>query len=144
MTSVSPPAQARASVGVVLVDPHTKVRAVLEDVLAAEAGITVIAAVATFDEALVVFRRLRPRVALVDVGALGERGLTGLSELHAARPHTAILAMGVVADPALDRAAVRHGAVGRVLKDTPAPELAAAVRVAAGRARALRLVPPEA
>ena len=133
-----------SSVDVLLVDPHAPLRAALEAVLAAEAGIAVIAAVGTFDEALAALRNHRPHVALVDVGALGDRGLEGLAALCAARPLTAILAMGVIDDPAFERAAMRHGAVGRVLKDTAAAELAGAVRTAARRATRLRLAPPEA
>jgi two-component system, NarL family, response regulator NreC len=131
-----------ASVDVLLVDAHIPLRATLEAVLAAEAGIAVVAAVGTFDEAFAALHSRRPHVALVDVGALGHRGLEGLADLLAARPLTAILAMGVIDDPAFDRAAVRHGAVGWVLKDTAAPELAAAVRMAARRTKRLTLVPP--
>jgi DNA-binding NarL/FixJ family response regulator len=131
-------------VTVVIVDPHTKLRAALVAVLAADAGITVIGAVGTFDEALAVVRLRRPRVALVDIAALGHRGVAGLAELRAARSRTAILVMGVVDDPALEHAAIRYGAVGRVLKDMTGAELAAAVRNAARRPPRLRIVPPEA
>ena len=131
-------------VAVVVVDPHAKLRAALEAVLAAEAGIVVLAAVGTFDDAVAALRVHRPQVALVDIAALGHRGLAGLAELRAVRAQTAILAMGVVDDPAFERAAMRHGAVGRVLKDRPAAELAAAVRAAARSAPRLRIVRPDA
>ena len=143
MTSATHAAEGSA-VEVLVVDPHAPLRAALAAVLAAEAGITVIAAVGTFDEALAALRTRRPHVALVDIGALGGRGLEGLAALRAARPLTAILAMGVIDDPAFDRAAVRHGAVGRVLKDTAPAELAGAVRSAARHATRLRLAPPQA
>ena len=81
---------------------------------------------------------------MVDIAALGHRGLAGLAELRAARSQTAILAMGIVDDPALAHAAIRHGAVGRVLKDMPAAELAAAIRAAARSAPRLRIVRPDA
>jgi hypothetical protein len=51
--------------------------------------------------------------------------------------------MAVVDDAALERAAARHRAVGHVVKDTPAAELASAVRIAARRATHLRIVRPE-
>lgn len=133
-----------SSVDVLLVDPHAPLRAALEAVLAGEAGITVIAAVGTFDEAFAALRNHRPHVALVDLGALGYRGLDGLAQLCAARPLTAILAMDVIDDPAFEHAAVRHGAVGRVMKDTAPAELTGAIRTAARRATRLRLAPPEA
>jgi len=144
VTSTSGESGIPSPVGVVLVDPHIKVRHALEAVLAAEAGITVMAAVATFDEALAALRLRRPQVAMVDIAALGPRGLAGLAELRAARSQTAILAMGIVDDPALAHAVTRHGAVGRVLKDMPAAELAAAIRAAARSAPRLRIVRPDA
>ncbi|MEA2287343.1 MAG: hypothetical protein QOJ21_3386 [Solirubrobacteraceae bacterium] len=39
--------------------------------------------------------------------------------------------------------ALAHGAVGHVVKDTPAAELASTVRIAARRATHLRIVRPE-
>ena len=144
MTSTSGESGSPAPISVLLVDPHTKVRGALEAVLAAEAGITVMAAVATFDDAVAALRLRRPHVAMVDIAALGHRGLAGLAELRAARSQTAILAMGIVDDPALAHAAIRHGAVGRVLKDMPAAELAAAIRAAARSAPHLRIVRPDA
>ena len=131
-------------VGVLIVDPHTKLRAALEAALAVRGDIAVVAAVGAFDEALVAVRLRRPHVALVDVTAFGHRGMAGLAELRDAWPLTAILVMGIVDDPSLERAAIRYGAVGRILKDMPAAELAAAVRAAAGRAPRLRIVPPDA
>ena len=72
------------------------------------------AAVATFDEALAALRLRRPQVAMVDIAALGPRGLAGLAELRAARSQTAILAMGIVDDPALAHAvdSARRGRPG--------------------------------
>jgi DNA-binding NarL/FixJ family response regulator len=67
-----------------------------------------------------------------------------LGDLRAARAGMAIIAMGVVDNEALRHAAVRHGAVDRVLKDAPAAELARAIRNAAARGPHLCVVPPEA
>jgi two-component system response regulator DesR len=117
-------------------------RAALAAALAHEPGVSVIATVGGFDEALATIRLRRPDVVLVDSGALGHRGMAGLADLKAARSSTAILVMGIVHDRGLERDAVRHGAVARVLKDAPAPDLAAAVRDAAGRRGRLRIVPP--
>ena len=142
MTHTSTRCGAAERVAVLIVDPHTKLRAALEAALAAEPRITVVAAVGTFDDALAAVRLRRPHVAMIDIAALGQRGLAGLAELRAARSRTAILVMSIVDDPALERAAIRHGAVGRVLKDMPAAELAAAVRAAARSASSLRIVRP--
>jgi DNA-binding NarL/FixJ family response regulator len=131
------------AVSVLVVDPHTKLRTALVAALGAAPGITVTAATGTFDEALAIVRLRRPDVALVDLAALGHRGVAGLAELRAARSQTALLVIGVVEDPALEHAALRHGAVGRILKDTPERDLARLVRDAAGRRSRLRLVPSD-
>jgi DNA-binding NarL/FixJ family response regulator len=112
-------------------------------VLSAEDDIAVIASVGTLHEALAVVRLHRPDVALVDIAVLGDRGMGGLSELRAARSRMALLVIGVADDPALDREAVRQGAVGRLLKDAPEGELVDAVRAAARRPTRLRIVPPD-
>ena len=125
---------------VLLVDPHPAIRGALASVLAAEPGIAVTAAVGTIDEALTALRRRRPEVALVDIAALGQRGIAGLAEVRAARSRTAILVMGVVESESSEREAVRHGAVGRVLKDMPPSAIAAAIRAAARRPARLRVV----
>ena len=136
------PSGAPDAVTVLVADPHTKLRAALVAALAATRGITVIAAIGTFDEALAIVRLRRPDVALVDLAALGHRGVAGLAELRAARSRTALLVIGVVEDPALEHAVVQHGAVGRILKDTAERDLARLVRDAAGRRARLRLVHP--
>jgi DNA-binding NarL/FixJ family response regulator len=129
------------AVKVLVVDPHARMRAALSSVLSHEPGITVVADVGTVEEALTMVRRHRPRVTLVDVAVFGDRGAAGLAQLRTARAQMAILAMTVVDSPALERIAVRHGATGRVLKDSPAAELATAVRNAAAGTRTLRVVP---
>jgi DNA-binding NarL/FixJ family response regulator len=132
-----------SGVRLLLVDPHARMRDVLSSVLSNEPGIAVVAGVGTLDEALAMVRRHRPHVALVDLGVFGDLGVAGLGQLRAARAQMAILAMTVVDTPAIERAAVRHGAAGRVLKDSAPAELATAVRNAAARARTLRVVPPQ-
>jgi DNA-binding NarL/FixJ family response regulator len=132
----------RSAITVLLVDPHANMRAALSSALADEPGIAVVAAAGTLDDALTMVRRHRPRVALVDVAVFGDRGAGGLEQLHAARTPMAILAMAVVDSPGLEQTAVRHGATGRVLKDSSPTALAAAVRDAAAGTRKLRVVPP--
>ena len=130
-------------VRVLLIDQHVHMRAALTSVLSAEPGIEVVAAAGTLEEALMLVRRHRPQVTLVDVAVFGDVGVAGLARLRAARAQMAILAMAVVDDPTLERTAARYGAVGRVLKDSPPAELATAVRNAASDARTLRVVPPQ-
>jgi two-component system response regulator DesR len=129
---------APATVAVLIVDPHAKVRAAIAAVLGREPGVEVVASVGGFDDALAAVRFRRPDVVLLDTAALGPRGFGGVAALR--RSSTAILVMGVVHDRGLAREAVRHGAVARVMKDTPAPELAVLVRAAASGRLRLRIV----
>jgi DNA-binding NarL/FixJ family response regulator len=126
---------------VLVADPHVAIRRALAHVIAGEPGIAVVASAGGLRETLEAIRTRRPDVALVDVAVLEGRGVSALRQLLDARPRMAILVMTVVEDPAFHHAAVRHGAAGRVLKDTPAPALARAIHDVAPTGH-LRVVPP--
>ncbi|MFF4891504.1 response regulator [Micromonospora chersina] len=116
-----------------IADDEQLVRAGLRLILEAAPDIAVVGEAADGDEALAAAVRLRPDVVLLDVRMPGTDGL-------AAAPRIAAEGSRVVMLTTFDRdeyvhAALRAGAVGFLLKDTPPRELAAAVRtVAAGNA----------
>jgi two-component system response regulator DesR len=84
-------------------------------------------------------RRTRPDVALLDVEMPGLDGIAATAALRAALPTCRVLVVTTFGRPGYLRRAMEAGAGGFVVKDTPARELADAVRrVALG----LRVVDP--
>jgi DNA-binding NarL/FixJ family response regulator len=132
---------APGTVTVVVSDPHPGPRAALIAALDSQAGIAVVGSANRLEDAVATIRRRRPDVVLMDLALAGDRGLAGLRELAAVRRSTAVLVIGVVEDVAGTRQVMRAGAAGRVMKDAPVPELAAAVRSAGAQGRRLRVVP---
>ncbi|MEU8166352.1 response regulator transcription factor [Micromonospora sp. NPDC049004] len=118
---------------VVVVDDEQLVRAGLRLILEAAEDITVVGEAADGVGALEKAKRLRPDVVLLDVRMPGVDGLTVAPEVVAAGPKVIMLTTFDL-DEYVHRA-LRAGAVGFLLKDTPPRELASAVRtVAAGNA----------
>ncbi|MGC4818611.1 response regulator [Micromonospora sp. DT63] len=118
---------------VVVVDDEQLVRAGLRLILEAAEDITVVGEAADGVGALEQARRLRPDVVLLDVRMPGVDGLTVAPEVVAAGPKVIMLTTFDLDEYV--HQALRAGAVGFLLKDTPPRELASAVRtVAAGNA----------
>ncbi|MET8352858.1 MULTISPECIES: response regulator transcription factor [unclassified Micromonospora] len=118
---------------VVVVDDEQLVRTGLRLILEAAPDIVVVGEAADGAGALEQAHRLRPDVMLLDVRMPGIDGLTAAPEVVAAGPKVVMLTTFDL-DEYVHRA-LRAGAVGFLLKDTPPRELAAAVRtVAAGNA----------
>ncbi|MBM7491830.1 DNA-binding NarL/FixJ family response regulator [Micromonospora luteifusca] len=118
---------------VVVVDDEQLVRAGLRLILEAAEDITVVGEAADGAGALEQAHRLRPDVVLLDVRMPGVDGLTAAPEVIAAGAKVIMLTTFDL-DEYVHRA-LRVGAVGFLLKDTPPRDLAAAVRtVAAGNA----------
>ncbi|MGC5285905.1 response regulator [Micromonospora sp. DT231] len=118
---------------VVVVDDEQLLRVGLRLILEAAEDITVVGEAADGVGALEQAQRLRPDVVLLDVRMPGVDGLTVAPDVVAAGPKVIMLTTFDL-DEYVHRA-LRAGAVGFLLKDTPPRELAAAVRtVAAGNA----------
>jgi two-component system, NarL family, response regulator DesR len=99
----------------------------------------VVAEVGSGDEVLPAVLVHRPDVALLDVEMPGMDGITATAELRRAAPDTRVLIVTTFGRPGYLRRALQAGASGFVVKDTPAAQLADAVRrVHAG----LRVVDP--
>lgn len=120
---------------VVVVDDQHLVRTGFRMILDAEGDIEVVGEAADGAQAVEVTRRERPDVVLMDVRMPGVDGIEA-TELITARPHPPRVLMLTTFD--VDEhvyAALRAGASGFLLKDTPAEDLVRAVRVvAAGEA----------
>lgn len=122
-----------------LADDQALVRGALAALLDLEPDLTVVAEVGRGDEVVAAARRFRPDVALLDVEMPGLDGIAATAALRAAVPSCKILVVTTFGRPGYLRRAMAAGASGFVVKDTPARQLADAVRrVAAG----LRVVDP--
>ncbi|WP_248964822.1 response regulator [Sphaerisporangium perillae] len=120
---------------VLVVDDEALVRSGLRMILEAAGDIVVVGEARDGAEAVSAAARLRPHVVLMDIRMPGTDGLAAAAQI-AVQPDAPKLIMLTTFD--LDEhvhKALRIGAVGFLLKDTPPRELAAAVRtVAAGHA----------
>jgi two-component system response regulator DesR len=122
-----------------LADDQALVRGALATLLGLEPDLEVVAEVGRGDEVVPAARWARPDVALLDVEMPGLDGLAATSALRAAVPSCRVLVVTTFGRPGYLRRALEAGASGFVVKDTPARQLADAVRrVHAG----LRVVDP--
>lgn len=122
-----------------LADDQALVRGALAALLALEPDLEVVAEVGRGDEVAPAAVQYRPDVALLDVEMPGIDGISAAAAVRAAAPGTRVLIVTTFGRPGYLRRALQAGASGFVVKDTPARQLADAVRrVHAG----LRVVDP--
>src|SRR6202044_681804 len=93
-----------------------------------EDDIEVIGEVGRGDELVAVVERLTPDVALVDIEMPGLDGLAATATLTAVVPEVHVLILTTFGRPGYLRRAMEAGALGFVGKNTPADQLADAVR----------------
>jgi DNA-binding NarL/FixJ family response regulator len=119
---------------VLLADDHTLLRDGLVRILESEGDVQVIAQAADGGEALEQALALRPDVVVTDVSMPRLSGIELAHRLRQALPHTRVLVLTMHQEDQYVLQAVRAGASGYLVKDSPAAELLAAVRnVHAGR-----------
>ncbi|MFE3983316.1 response regulator [Nocardia tengchongensis] len=111
-----------------LADDQALVRGALAALLSLEPDLDVVAEVGRGDEVLAAVERTAPDVALLDVEMPGLDGISAAAQLHVAHPGVRILMVTTFGRPGYLRRAIDAGASGFVVKDTPARELADAVR----------------
>ena len=128
-----------ALITVVLADDQHMVRGALAALLNLEDDIEVIGEVGRGDELVAAVETLAPDVALVDIEMPGLDGLAATAILSAVTPAVGILILTTFGRPGYLRRAMEAGALGFVVKDTPADQLADAVRRVA---RGERVVDP--
>jgi two-component system, NarL family, response regulator DesR len=122
-----------------LADDQALVRGALAALLDLEPDLTVVAEVGRGDEVVTTAREAAPDVALLDVEMPGLDGIAATAALRSAVPACRVLVVTTFGRPGYLRRAMEAGASGFVVKDTPAAQLADAVRrVHAG----LRVVDP--
>jgi two-component system, NarL family, response regulator DesR len=128
-----------SDIRLLLADDQALVRGALAALLDLEADLTVVAEVGSGDEVVAAATAHAPDVALLDVEMPGMDGIEATRALKHALPRVRVLIVTTFGRPGFLRRALQAGADGFVVKDTPARQLADAVRrVHAG----LRVVDP--
>lgn len=113
---------------VMLADDEALVRGGLAALLSFESDLEVVAEVGSGDEVVDAARRTRPDVVLMDVEMPGKDGITATADVTAAIADVRVLSVTTFGRPGYLRRGVQAGAAGFVVKDTPARELADAIR----------------
>jgi DNA-binding NarL/FixJ family response regulator len=118
------------TVRVVIADDQQLIRAGFRMILAAEPDIEIVGEAATGAEAVTLTRELRPDVVLMDIRMPELDGIEAtrriLAQNHEPKASVLILTTFDLDEYVYD--ALRAGASGFLLKDVPAPQLAAAIR----------------
>ena len=123
----------------VLADDQALVRGALAALLNLESDLEVVAEVGRGDQVLEACRSTRADVAVLDVEMPGLDGIEATTQIKRLLPNTHVLIVTTFGRPGYLRKALQSGADGFLVKDTPAKQLADAVRrVHAG----LRVVDP--
>ncbi|UFU02971.1 response regulator transcription factor [Ruania suaedae] len=122
------------SIRVLLADDQALVRGALAALLRLEDDLDVVAEVGTGDAVLAAAREHEAQVCLLDIEMPGKDGIAVAAQLRAELPEVRSLMVTTFGRPGYLRRALEAGAAGFVVKDTPATELADAIRaVHAGR-----------
>jgi two-component system, NarL family, response regulator DesR len=127
------------SIRLLIADDQALVRGALAALLDLEPDLEVVSQVGRGDEVVEAARTAKPDVALLDVEMPGLDGIEAAAALRSAVPGVRVLMVTTFGRPGYLRRAMEAGAAGFVVKDTPAAQLADAVRRVS---QGLRVVDP--
>jgi two-component system, NarL family, response regulator DesR len=129
-----------AKIRILLAEDQAMVRGALTALLNLEDDLEVVAEVSRGDQVLPTAIKTKPDVALLDIEMPGSDGLSAAQALHKSLPACQIVILTTFGRSGYLRRAMESGAVGFLLKDAPADQLATAIRrVMSGE----RVVDPE-
>ena len=111
-----------------LADDQHLVRGALSALLSLESDLEVVAEVGRGDEVVSAALVAKPDVAVLDVEMPGMDGVAATAALRTALPSCRVLVVTTFGRPGYLRRALEAGATGFMVKDTPAEQLAEAVR----------------
>lgn len=125
---------------VLLAEDQSMVRGALAALLSREQDIEIIAEVMRGDEVAPAALKTSPDIALLDIEMPGMTGIDVAAQLRKALPACRIIILTTFGRPGYLRKALENGAMGFLVKDAPAAQLADAIRrVMAGE----RVVDPQ-
>jgi two-component system response regulator DesR len=113
---------------VLLAEDQAMVRGALAALLSLEGDIEVVAEVTRGDQVVPAAQTTRPDVALLDIEMPGGDGLSAAHALRAALPSCRVVILTTFGRSGYLRRAMESGAVGFLLKEAPAADLAVAIR----------------
>lgn len=116
------------TIRLLLADDQALIRTALAALLRLEPDFEVVAEVGRGDEVVPAAQQHHPDVALLDIEMPGLDGLAAAAALAATTPHVRVLILTTFGRPGYLRRAMEAGALGFVVKDSPAEQLAEAVR----------------
>jgi two-component system, NarL family, response regulator NreC len=117
-----------AKIRILLTDDHTLFRQGIKTLLSAEADLDIVGEAANGAEAVEKVNELRPDLVLMDIGMPGLSSFEATRQIKKARPDTKVLFLTMYDDEDYLVQCMEVGASGYVLKDSPAPQLLAALR----------------
>ncbi|MCW2877230.1 MAG: DNA-binding response regulator [Sphaerisporangium sp.] len=113
---------------VVLAEDQAMVRGALASLLGLEPDIEVVGEAATGQEAVAVVLSARPDIALLDIEMPVMDGIAAAAEIFRAVPACRVMILTTFGRPGYLRRAMEAGASAFMVKDSPARDLAAAIR----------------
>ncbi|WP_082539147.1 response regulator transcription factor [Microbacterium sp. Root553] len=119
---------AGGGIRLLIADDQALVRGALGALLDLESDLTVVGMASDGAEAVQRAGELRPDVCLMDIQMPGMDGIEATHRIRETSPATRVLVVTTFARPGYLRAALDAGASGFIVKDTPAEQLAEAVR----------------
>ena len=120
---------------ILIADDHEVVREGLTAIISAQADMTIVAQASDGAQAIALAQEKQPDVILLDLSMPNKDGLAAIREIKQANADAHILVLTSFDDDERVFPAIKAGALGYLLKDTPRTQLLAAIRdVACGRA----------
>ena len=115
---------------VMLVDDHAVVRSGLSTFLMVCDDMELVGEAASGEQALKICQQVKPDVVLMDLVMPGMDGATATRQIREKCPQIQVIALTSFKDQELVQGALQAGAIGYLLKDVTADELANAIRSA--------------
>jgi NarL family two-component system response regulator LiaR len=115
---------------VMLVDDHTVVRSGLSAFLIAYDDLELVGEASSGERAIALCQQIQPDVVLMDLMMPGMDGATATRHIREKCPNTQVIALTSFKEKELVEGALQAGAIGYLLKDVAADDLAGAIRSA--------------
>jgi len=126
---------ANTTIRILLADDHVMMRSGLRLLLERQAGFSVVAEASDGRQAVDLTERHRPDIAILDAAMPNLNGIEATRQIALKFPQVAVMMLSMHADETYVLRALKAGARGYLLKDSPESELVDAVRaVRAGKA----------